>query len=124
MGKEKYLRIDLLILHRDGDFKKWNEFLRKCYQYDNVEALKKTLVGIQMGMDHLAKQKMNTPDICHWYARLHRSLEVTARKIFKKKYPMPGDNVMDKEFRLQPKWIEAKKKRDEAFGAFLRKESW
>ena len=123
MSKNFYYAIDLLKLHEQSDHAKWNAFLNQCQKYDNVEALKKVLVGIQMGMDSLAKQKMNTPDLCTWYARLHRSLEVTAKKIFKKKYPMPGDNPLDQQFKTQ-RWLEAKRKRDEDFRAFLRRESY
>lgn len=122
MSKD-YLRIDLLILHRDMNTGKWNNFLSKCKDHENVEALKKVLVGIQMGMDHLAKNKMNTPEICVWYSRLHRSLEITAKKIFRKKYPMPGDNALDKEYK-NPKWLEAKRQRDQAFREFMTKASW
>lgn len=120
----KFEAINLLELRAKGGTQKWNEFLTRCDQNDDEYALGRTLYGIQAGMDDLAKQKLNTPEICEWYARLHRSLEQTAKGIFRRKYKHPKWNVMIAKDYDDAKWRESKKKLQADFWAWMKKYSY
>ena len=71
----------------------WNSFLNTCYKYNDIDSLKKALYGIQADMSDLAKQGLNPPDIVNFFLRLQTSLIETARKVLKRKYPSPLDNI-------------------------------
>ena len=107
--------IDLLQLLTKSGTEKWNFFLTRAQESNDIDGLMKTLYGIQVGMTRLAKLKKNTPEINAWYARLHRSIELTAKRIIKKLNPMPTDT---KEH------IAMKRKRDQEFARFLRGSSF
>ena len=118
----KWDGIDLMKLYSQGHFTKWNAFLKKCRESQDVEALKKTLYGIQVGMDDVVKKNLANESLVNFFLRLQRSIEKTAKEIFRAKYPNPCDHPkLAKEY---ASFIEAKRKRDEEFEGFLRKSSF
>lgn len=114
--------IDLLKLYFESSPAKWNAWLARCKDYHNLAELKKVYYGLQAGMDDLAKNKMNSDKLSTWFLRLQRSIEKTAKAIIREKNPMPGDNALDKA--TSAKMLEAKRKRDREFEAFIRKAAY
>ncbi|MBK8260102.1 MAG: hypothetical protein IPK80_02055 [Nannocystis sp.] len=70
-------------------------------------------------MDDLAKKKLNTEEMNIWFIRLNRSIENTAKKILREKYPLPEDNPLDFENRTAVTG-DMKKKRDDELAKFLK----
>lgn len=126
---KKYDGIDLMKLYTLGSANGWNEFLHKCYKNKNIDDLAKVKYQISVGMDNLAKQKLNTNDINNWFARCIRSLEITAKKIIKLKYPNPLDTMISTDLSKlsvfeKEKITKNKRQRDEALKEFFRKSSY
>ena len=118
-GKRKYDGIDLLALYTAADFVVWNAFLTDCHAKHNIQKLQSTYYGLQVGMDNLVKQKLNTQKIDEWFLRLQRSIENTLKRILREKYPNPCDQPMiAKE---HAKFLESKRARDIEFESFLKK---
>lgn len=115
--------INLLDLYAYADSGKWNQFLSRCLKHEDVESLKKALYGIQAGMDDLVKKKLNSDKMNLWFIRLQRSIEQTAKQIFRKKYPNPCDNPKSSTADFN-KYLAAKRARDTAFERFLRDASY
>ena len=118
--------IDLLKLYSLGSNNGWNQFLDECLANHDVNRLKKTMRGIQVGMDNATKLKLPDDKIANFYVRLLKSLENTMKAILRQKYPNPRDNP---KFAHDPamaekKWLEIKRKRDQEFESFLRKSSF
>jgi hypothetical protein len=121
--------IDIIKLMTFGSHKGWNEFLDKCYKNNNINELARVKYQISVGMTDLAKTNLNTEEINVQFVRWVRSLEITARKIIKKMYPMPTDSISRDELALinrddQKKIQKAKRARDAALAEFLRKSSF
>jgi len=126
---KKYDGIDLMKLYTLGSANGWNEFLHKCYKNKNIDDLAKVKYQISVGMDNLAKQKLNTNEINNWFARCIRSLEITAKKIIKLKYPNPLDTMISTDLSKlsvfeKEKITKNKRQRDEALKEFFRKSSY
>lgn len=126
---KKYDGIYLMKLYTLGSANGWNEFLHKCYKNKNIDDLAKVKYQISVGMDNLAKQKLNTNDINNWFARCIRSLEITAKKIIKLKYPNPLDTMISTDLSKlsvfeKEKITKNKRQRDEALKEFFRKSSY
>lgn len=126
---KKHDGIDLMKLYTLGSANGWNEFLHKCYKNKNIDDLAKVKYQISVGMDNLAKQKLNTNDINNWFARCIRSLEITAKKIIKLKYPNPLDTMISTDLSKlsvfeKEKITKNKRQRDEALKEFFRKSSY
>jgi len=120
--KRKYPAIDLLKLIREWDTKSWNIFLEKCFLDLDIERLKGTLYGLQVGMDIAARHHLNTEDVAKLFIRFSRSIEITMKKILVKKYPSPADKAEDLLSLSEPdikKSILSKKLRDEEFRKFM-----
>jgi len=115
----KWPEVNLLDLYIKGDHQKWNKMLTNCLMTNNVNKLMQLLYGIQVGMDSVAKRKLNSDKMNLFFIRLQRSLESTAKKIYRRYYPCPQDIG----FR-SPKHLLVKRKRDEAFERFLRDSSF
>lgn len=111
--------IDLMKLYSKGSTNGWNEFLSRCYDNSNINALAQVRRGIQMGMNDLVKKKLATDDINVWFCRLNKSIEITAKKIIKKRLPLPGDNplIANQLEYVNQKII--KTKRDQELAKFL-----
>ena len=92
MKSQGHLKIDLLNLYAKTNHTEWNNFLSKCLRNQDLHSLEKVFYGIQLGMNDLAKNKLNTEKINIWFIRLQRSIELTMKRIIKNKQPSPLDN--------------------------------
>ena len=138
-GRRKFDSINLVKLYAEGR-QRWNHKLERALKYHDVEWIKQTIYGLQCGMDDLIKNKIEysilieslrkdkklknedeqTPEV--WFLRLQKSLENTAKQIFRTKYPNPCDKpLMAAEY---SHFLEEKRKRDQEFEGFLRKVSF
>lgn len=99
---------------------KWNLWLTVCLDKNNLPELISVRYRLQVGMDNLAKQKLNTPEIAQMFVRWVSSIEKTARKIIKKKHPIP----QGLEHKDMLKWSKLKNQRDAEFETFLKKSSY
>lgn len=122
LAGRKYPTIDIVALYAKGDTKGWNALLTKAYKRHDVEGLKKLLYGIQAGMADADDTSDNK--IREWFLRIQRSIENTAKKIYREKYPNPLDNPLNKDIAEFQRAIEVKRKRDNAFESFLREASF
>ena len=125
----KVLEIDIIKLLTSGDHLKWNAWLTRCLNYQDVESLIKTYNGLQINMAKLSKQKLNSDKVNLLFIRLTRSIENTLKQILRKKYPSPLDNsqaARSGEFNISElsKHKQIKRKRDEEFERYLRKNSY
>lgn len=123
----KWESIDLMTLYAECSHKQWNKYLSLCVVEQNVQILEKTYYGIQSGMDDLARQKLNSQKIINWYLRLAKSIENTAKTIYRAKYPSTLDDPvaaqslkgsLTKEFKKQ---LQIKRNRDANFEIWLKK---
>lgn len=119
----KYSPIDLMKLYSLGSNNGWNDYLTKCFDEKNINALAKLKYQISVGMTDLARDKINTPTIDVWFTRLVRSLEITAKRIIKVKHPLPGDNPL-LSMKIRESVHDVKKKRDHALAKFLKDSSF
>lgn len=119
----KYEAIDLMKLHALGSANGWNQMLTDCAEKGNINRLAMLRYQIAAGMDDLVKAKLNTEDMCVFFIRLQRSLEITAKKILRKKYPLPQDNPLGQEdYTLST--LEAKRKRDHELQLFFKQSNY
>jgi hypothetical protein len=124
MSKRKYESIDIMALYAKSDHKKWNAFLTKCLKTHDVEAIKRVLYGIQSGMADAAQSGVVDSKVHAWFFRAQRSLEDTAKKIFREKYPSPLDDPSAIIKLDAKKYLEAKRIRDQHFESFIRQVSF
>jgi len=135
----KYENVSILNIKEKMSTKDWNRFLAIIHAKRDVSRLKAVLYGLQADMSDLAKLGVNSQEVTSLFLRLQRSIEETARKIFREVYPSPldtGTSDLSIKARLAVKGnmdttsIErakadfnkasiAKKQRDEAFNTFL-----
>lgn len=122
--KRKYPTIDLLKLMEQWNADLWMQFINKAVKEQDLEKLKKTLYGIQAGMDLLVRQHLSTDKIVGIFADMTRSIEIAARKIFVKKYPSPldkGVSSSDQSAEVMLKdQLKKKRIRDREFSKFLK----
>lgn len=104
-------------LYTKGDYRVWNHILTKCLRKMDMDRLATLRYQLQAGMDDLAKKKLNTDEMCKWFIRLQNSVENTAKKILRKKYPNPCDNPLTIDLAS----LDAKRKRDHEFELWLKK---
>lgn len=119
MSERKYPAIDIIAIYRRGSTEAWNHMLETMFDRQDVEGLKKVLYGIQAGMADAAKAKLVTDEIADWFIRAQRSLEITAKRIFRAKYPNPLDDPRNAQDPEALKHLDAKRKRDNEFEQFL-----
>lgn len=118
----RYPAIDLLKLYSKNNSKVWNAWLTACHKSHRLQELARIRYGIQAGMDDLTKKKMNTNEMVTFFLRLNRSIEETAKKIIREKYPSANDNPNSK--RKSFKELENKKKRDFELENFLKESAY
>lgn len=122
----KWGAIDLLNLYTKSNEKLWMKVMHNCYKSRDITRLQKLLYGIQLGMDNLVKNKMDSPKIQTFFIWLQRVLEKTAKAIYRELYPSPLDNPaaagqLKKFDQVEyQKWIKIKRKRDEEFEKWRR----
>lgn len=119
----KFEAIDLAKLYALGSANGWNEILSERLAKRDIDGLAKLRYQIAAGMDDLAKKKLNTEEMNIWFIRLNRSIENTAKKILREKYPLPEDNPLDFENRTA-KTYDLKKKRDDELARFFKKSAY
>jgi len=119
----KHEGIDLIKLYAMGSSNGWNEYLTKCYDDRNINALAKLKYQISVGMTDMAKQKLNTANYDVWFVRLVRSIEITAKRIIKVRHPLPGDNPLI-AMKIRESVHDIKKRRDQELAKFLRDSSF
>lgn len=64
--------------------REWNNWLTRCYLYDDINQLIKVMRGIQMGMASAEKNKLTNEKIVNTYCRWIGSIDKTIRRIMKK----------------------------------------
>lgn len=112
--------IDLLRLITEGNSTKWNNYLALCKKHHNYEDLAKTYRGLQEGMNKMVKDKLISERISIIYLRLQKSLEDTAREIFRKKYKSPVYGNKDSKL-MSVALRDQKKQYDLEFEKWLKK---
>ncbi len=116
----KWPEIDLLKLMQVEDGEKiWNFWLAKCLKQQDVRDLERVFYGIQRGMNSLVDKKMNSQGVVTLFLRMQKSIEDTAKAIYRKKYPNPCDDPLGAKNNMD--WYERKKKRDHEFELWLRR---
>ena len=118
----KYDRVSILDIMVKLNWQGWNLFLKDCLDKNDVEKLKRTLYGIQYDMSELAKQKLNSSMVTSLFLRLQKSLQDTAKKVYRKIHQNPCNNPKSAKQFLEFK--DAKKKADQAFQLWLRESSY
>lgn len=118
----KHVGINLLEMYSLGNHKQWNAMLNDCYAKLDINRLARVLYEIQVGMDDLVKKNLRSPEIDVWYCRLHRSIEITAKKIIRAKEPLPVDDPLNQNRSLEI--IAAKRKRDALLKEFMVRSSF
>lgn len=89
--------IDILRLYSEHSAKEWNGFLAICDVTNDTAKLVDVLRRVEMGMDNLVKQKLNSDKIVEFFLRIQRSLENTLRDIHRRQYP--SHNLADKRMK-------------------------
>lgn len=116
--------IDLMKLYSKGSTNGWNEYLSKCYSNRDINSLARMRYSVQAGMADLAKKKLNTDDINIWFCRIIKSLEITAKRIIKAKYPLNLDNpLLAKNAKFSDE-LKIKRKRDQELAKFINESSY
>ena len=111
--------IDILKLYSNCNTQRWNRFLKICFLSHDVSALVDVLRRLQMGMNNLVEQKLNTDKVNQLFIRLQRSVENTIRDIHRAKNPNPLFASSDKS--LQAIHLADKKQKQAALENFLHK---
>lgn len=106
-----------------GSANGWNQVLTTHLEQGNIDGLARLRYQIAAGMDDLAKRKMNTDEMNVWFIRLNKSIEDTAKKIIRKKHPMPEDNPLASSHYTHATG-EAKKKRDHELAMFFKRSAY
>lgn len=114
--------LDILKLYSEWDAPRWNRWLTERLAIADVAGLSDTRRRLQIGMDNLAKQKLNTPKVQEVFFRMQRSIEKTLEKIHERQNPNPLYLVSDKA--LHKDHIKDKRNKREAFERFLKKTSY
>lgn len=124
MVKRKYPAIDLIRLTMSEGHVEWRTVLKKCERDSDLERLRALIYGLGAGMDLAVKNKLSSPKLEEIYAMLVRSVEVVAKRIFRKRFPMMADDPnflrnVDTSKYDPNKEIRMKRQRDAAFLKFL-----
>ena len=124
----KYDSVDLMKLYAQGSANGWNEYLTAMLNAGDINALARMRYALQAGMDDLTKIKMNDEKMSLFYVRLLKSVEETAKKIIRRKHPMPHDlptiHGIKTKHDNPTTALEAKRKRDRELELFFNKSSF
>jgi hypothetical protein len=109
------------MLYAYGNVQRWNSFLDKCLVNLDLQRIVEVRYGIQAGMTD-TPDSTRTDKVCKLFLRMQKSLEDTARRIIRKKHPLPNDNpnIAQNFSELR----ETKRKRDIEFEKFMRESSF
>lgn len=126
---KRWASVDVIKLYSRWSHEEWNAVLTSAHRMHDIGFLTKLLYGIQAGMSDAArtskipKESEEWKKISDWFIRAQRSIENAAKSIFREKYPNPLDDPLaDKAFAFQ--FLDVKRKRDNAFDAFIRRASF
>jgi len=118
-------------LYALGDHKAWNLMLQDCYKKKDINRLLKINYQLQAGMDDLVKKGLNKDEIIDSvFPRWTKSLEDTAKKIYKDLNPNPLDDpIIAADIKKNrpmeyAKHYTNKKSRDAALSNFRKKSSY
>lgn len=95
---------------------KWNIWLSECFRLGDLNQLIDVRYRLQVGMNECVKKKLATQKISEMYVRWIGSIDRTARRIIKNKYPIPKDGGA--------KALTMKRARDQELENYLRKTSF
>lgn len=112
--------IDILKLYSQSNYIEWNRFLTEAKQKRDVNGLTDIYRRLQMGMDNLVQQKLNTEKVGQLFLRLQRSLELTIRDIHRTINPNPLFNAVDKSGHTAQALADKRRKQSE-LETFLKK---
>lgn len=98
--------------------KKWNVWLTKCLDDDNMNELIAVRKGIQIGMHTAQRKGLVTEKLAETFCRWIGSIDKTLRRLLKKRNPMLNDKVGALSVGDS---LETKRQRDAEFEKFLRK---
>lgn len=123
--KHKHPAIDLIKLRQSWTENDWRNFLKRCEKAQDLNKLKATMYGICRGMDILSKSALNDDLACLWFADLVRSIEVTAKRIYRKRHPSifdidPKSSLASADHKTVKQEFANKKRRDVEFQKFLK----
>lgn len=93
--------IDILALYTQSNHVEWNRFLTEARAKRDIAGLVDVLRRLEIGMDNLVSQKLNTDKIAFFFLRLQRSIEITIREIHRTINPNPLFNATDKSLHAQ-----------------------
>lgn len=102
--------------------KKWNAWLTKCLDNDNLDELIHVRYGIQVGMASAQRKGLVTEPLAEMFCRWTGSIDKTCRKIVKARMRMANDKV-NNPFATK-KSLAEKRQRDADLERFLRKKSY
>jgi hypothetical protein len=122
----KYDAIDVVKLRATLTLEHWRGVLLTATKKQNTEKLIAWRYGLQAGMSEAAKLGLNDEQLCVWVLKRCKDLEKCMRFILKKRHKNPMDDAKAKQdpngyVRLA---LEAKRKRDREFEAFLQRSSY
>lgn len=77
--------IDILALYTQSNYIEWNMFLTEARRKRDFAGLSDVYRRLQIGMENLVQQRLNSEKVCHLFLRLQRSIELTMRDIHREK---------------------------------------
>ena len=98
--------------------KKWNAWLTRCLERNNMDELINVRKGIQIGMHTAQRKGLVNDQLAETYCRWIGSIDKTLRRVLKKRQPMLNDKVGAISVGDS---LEQKRQRDSEFEKFLRK---
>lgn len=116
----KSLGIDLVKLYGQHTPERWNKYLTTCHKSQNTKELLDMMNRLQVGMDKMVKDKLDTEDLRLFFIRLTRSCENTLKRIWREKHKNPNYDPLNQD----AKYLDEKRKLDLQFEKALRKASF
>lgn len=120
--ERRYPAIDILQLYGFGNSKNWCAWLERCRQRQDVRDLEKVYYGVQAGADDCAKSGSMDDKLAAWTVRILRSIEKTAKTVYREKYPVKLQLVS--EGPIDKKLLDNKRKADQEFEAWVRRSTY
>jgi hypothetical protein len=111
--------IDILELFAKSGDEEWYTFIGACKRRGDVLKLTDVARRLDLGMQNLAQQKLNTEEIAVFYLGLQKSIERALKYIQRRREPNPLHNTPDK--RAGAKVIADKRQKDRELEAYIRK---
>jgi hypothetical protein len=87
--------IDVLKIYAEWDTTRWNAWLTERAKLGDFAGLADTRRRLQMGMDNLVRQKLNTDKVGRTFLRMAGSIEKTMRQMLFRLYPNKSKKELD-----------------------------